>query len=135
MPVLALIWWMGELAAINEVQQYAVVGLIQAMIVALLGINVIRVIWFPILYLLFLVPTGEYLIAPMQHFATHFVDVCLNLLRIPHYTEGTTFELTNGRFEIAEACAGLRFLIATVTLGRAVFLYDVPQGLIRSRCS
>jgi exosortase A len=116
-PVLGLLWWMGQLAAINEVQQYAVVGMIQVLIVALLGLNVARLIWFPILYLLFLVPTGEYLIAPMQRFATHFVDVSLNLLNIAHYTEGTTFELTNGRFEIAEACAGLRFLIATVTLG------------------
>jgi len=116
-PLLGLLWWMGQLAAINEVQQYAIVGMMQVLIVALLGLNVARLIWFPILYLLFLVPTGEYLIAPMQRFATHFVDVSLNLLNIPHFTEGTTFELTNGRFEIAEACAGLRFLIATVTLG------------------
>ena len=116
-PFLTLGWWAGELAAINEVQQYAVVGIMQALIVALLGINIIRVIWFPVLYLLFLVPTGEYLIVPMQHFATRFVDVSLNMLGIIHYTEGTVFELTNGRFEIAEACAGLRFLIATVTLG------------------
>jgi exosortase A len=117
MPVLTLVWWMGELAAINEVQQYAVVGMMQVLIVALLGINVVRAIWFPVFYLLFLVPTGEYLIVPMQHFATRFVDVSLNLLGIVHYTEGTTFELTSGRYEIAEACAGLRFLIATVTLG------------------
>lgn len=117
MPVLGLVWWMGQLAAINEVQQYAIVGMMQTLIVALLGINIARLIWFPVFYLLFLVPTGEYLIAPMQRFATHFVDISLNLLNIPHYTEGTTFELTNGRFEIAEACAGLRFLIATVTLG------------------
>jgi EpsI family protein len=85
--------------------------------VTLLGVNVIRLIWFPVLYLLFLVPTGEYLIVPMQNFAAHFVDVSLTILGIAHYTDGTTFELTNGRFEIAEACAGLRFLIATVTLG------------------
>jgi exosortase A len=116
-PLFTLGWWLGELAAINEVQQYAVVGIMQALIVALLGVNVVRLIWFPVLYLLFLVPTGEYLIVPMQNFATHFVDVSLNILGIIHYTEGTTFELTNGRFEIAEACAGLRFLIATVTLG------------------
>jgi len=116
-PFLTLGWWIGELSAINEVQQYAVVAIMQALIVALLGVNIIRVIWFPILYLLFLVPTGEYLIVPMQQFATHFVDASLNILGIIHYTEGTTFELTNGRFEIAEACAGLRFLIATVTLG------------------
>jgi exosortase A len=117
MPVLGLMWWVGQLSAINEVQQYAIVGMMQVLIVALLGLNIARLIWFPILYLVFLVPTGEYLIVPMQRFATHFVDVSLTWLNISHYTEGTTFELTNGRFEIAEACAGLRFLIATVTLG------------------
>ena len=131
MPLLALGWWMGQLAAINEVQQYAVVGLIQALIVALLGIGVIRLIWFPVLYLLFLVPTGEYLIVPMQNFATHFVDVSLNILGIPHYTEGTSFELTNGRFEIAEACAGLRFLIATVTLG-VLFSYMMFRKIYKT---
>jgi exosortase A len=130
-PLLGLVWWMGQLAAINEVQQYAVVGMMQVLIVAFLGLNVARLIWFPILYLLFLVPTGEYLIGPMQRFATHFVDVSLNLLKIPHYTEGTTFELTNGRFEIAEACAGLRFLIATVTLG-VLFSYMMFRKIYKA---
>lgn len=123
-PFLLVLWWLGELSAINEVRQYAVVALFQVMIATLLGVEVLRLIWFPVLFLLFMVPTGEYLIAPMQHFATRFVDICLNLLHIPHYTEGTTFELTNGRFEIAEACAGLRFLVATVTLG-VLFSYLV----------
>ena len=121
-PFLVLLWWLGELSTINEVRQYAIVALIQVTILALLGPRVVRVIWFPVFFLLFLVPTGEYLITPMQQFATRFVDIALNLLKIPHYTEGTTFELTNGRFEIAEACAGLRFLIATVTLG-VLFCY------------
>jgi exosortase A len=123
-PLLGLMWWMGQLSAINEVQQYAVVGILQTLIVAMLGLNIVRVIWFPVLYLIFLVPTGEYLIAPMQRFAAHFVDICLTFLHIPHYVQGTLFDLTNGRFEIAEACAGLRFLIATVTLG-VLFSYMI----------
>jgi exosortase A len=130
-PLLILVWWLGELSAINEVRQFAVVAFIQVVIVALLGIDIVRIIWFPILYLIFLVPTGEYLIAPMQRFATHFVDVSLNIAGIPHYTEGTTFELTNGRFEIAEACAGLRFLIATVTLG-VLFSYLMFRKLYKT---
>jgi exosortase A len=127
-PLLSAGWWLGELAAINEVQQFAIIGIIQTLIVVLLGIQVGRLIWFPLFYMLFLVPTGEYLIDPMQRFATHFVDVSLNILNIPHYTEGTTVELTNGRFEIAEACAGLRFLIATVTLG-VLFSYMMFRQL------
>lgn len=127
---LAALWWLGELSAVNEVTQYAVVGLIITAIVALLGLKIVRQIWFPVFFLLFLVPTGEYLITPMQRFATRFVDVGLNLLGIPHFTEGTIIELTNGRFEIAEACAGLRFLIATVTLG-VLFAYLMYHSIFK----
>lgn len=116
-PVPLLLWWMGELAAINEVRQFAIVGLIQVAIVAMLGLRVYRQIWFAALYLFFLVPAGQYLIAPMQRFAAGFADIFLTLFGVPHHTEGTLIELTNGTFEVAEACAGLRFLIATVALG------------------
>jgi len=122
LPPLLALWWVGELSTINEVRQFAVIAIIEVIIVAMLGVRVYRVIWFAALYLFFLVPTGEYLIGPMQRFATHFTDAALNLIGIPHYTEGTVIELTNGRFEIAEACAGLRFLIATVALG-VLFAY------------
>jgi exosortase A len=113
---LLLLWWAGEILTINEVRQFAVIAMIQVLIVAVLGLAVSRILWFPILYLIFLVPTGEYLIVPMQHFAASFVSLCLTALGVPFFREGTLFELTNGRFQIAEACAGLRFLIATTTL-------------------
>jgi len=122
LPVLLFVWWMGELATINEVRQFAIVGLIEVAIAAMLGFRAYRLLWFPALYLFFLVPTGQYLIEPMHHFAVRFTDVSLNLLNVPHHREGTLFELTTGSFEIAEACAGLRFLIATVALG-ALFAY------------
>jgi exosortase A len=122
LPVLVFAWWVGELSTINELRQFAVVGLLQVAIAAMLGFRVYRQIWFSALYLFFLVPTGQYLVVPMQHFAAQFVDVSLNLLQIPHHREGTLFELSNGSYEIAEACAGLRFLIATVALG-VLFAY------------
>ncbi|HTE43570.1 MAG TPA: exosortase A [Steroidobacteraceae bacterium] len=116
-PPLLLLWLMGKYATINEVRQFAVVGLIQIAVFTTLGAQVYRTILFPVLYLFFLVPVGQYLVAPMQDFATRFTDISLTLLGVPHYTEGTLIELATGRFEIAEACAGLRFMIATVTLG------------------
>ena len=122
LPPLLLMWWLGEISTINEVRQFAVIAIVQIAILIALGTAVYRVIWFPVLYLFFLVPTGEYLIGPMQSFATSFTDASLNLLGVPHYTEGSVIELTNGRFQIAEACAGLRFLIATVALG-VLFAY------------
>lgn len=116
-PVILLIWVAAKLATINEVRQLAVVALIQVALLAMLGTRIYRMILFPALFLFFLVPMGQYLIGPMQQFATWFTDNGLTLMGVPHYTEGTLIELANGRFEIAEACAGLRFLIATITLG------------------
>jgi exosortase A len=116
-PPILLVWLAAKFATINEVRQFAVVALVQVAILTMLGTRIYRRILFPVLFLFFLVPVGQYLIAPMQRFAAKFTDIGLTLLGVPHYTEGTLIELANGRYEIAEACAGLRFLIATMTLG------------------
>ena len=122
LPVILFVWWMGELSTINELKQFAIVGMVIAAIFAMLGRQVFRAIWFPALYLFFMVPTGQYLIAPMQRFATKFTDVGLTLLGVPHFTHGAFIDVSNGIFEVAEACAGLRFMIATVALG-VIFAY------------
>lgn len=107
----------GSLADINEIRQFAMIGYVQVIIIALFGPQIYRRISFPCLYLFFLVPTGEYLIPPLQDITTRFVATGLGLLSVPFHVVGNTFELPTGRYEIAEACAGLRFLIATVAVG------------------
>jgi exosortase A len=115
--LLIFVWLAGYFAMINEVRQFSMVAMIVVAILTILGRDVFRVVAFPALYLFFLVPFGQYLIAPMQQFTTWFTDLGLNVLAVPHFTEGTVIELPNGRFEIADACAGLRFLTATIALG------------------
>lgn len=116
LPVMAAAF-VGALAAINELEQLALIAFVQVLALSLLGPKVYRVVLFPALYLFFLVPMGEYLIGPLQRFTTWFIDQGLTLLGILHYTEGNIIELANGRFQVAEACAGLRFLIATIAVG------------------
>ena len=115
-PPLVLASLVAELARVNEIEQLAFIGLLQVLILALLGLEVYRRILFPSLFLFFLVPMGEYLILPLQHFTTHFISAGLTLLGIPHYTEVNLIQLSNGDYEVAEACAGLRFLIATIAV-------------------
>ena len=116
LPVL-LFWALGKFASITEARQFAMIGFVEIFIAAILGWAVFRKIAFACLYLVFLVPTGQYLIPYLQDITAKFVEVGLNALSIPFYREGTVFDLVNGRYEIAEACAGLRFLVATVALG------------------
>jgi exosortase A len=129
-PALLLFWFLAKLATINEARQIAFIGLVQIAILTMLGPRVYRTVLFPVLFLFFLVPVGQYLIPPMQRFATWFTDIGLTILGIVHYTEGTVIEVTTGKFEIAEACAGLRFLVATVTLG-VLFAYLAFRSWIK----
>ena len=116
LPVIAASF-VGALASINEIVQLSFIAFVQVLALAILGPQVYRRILFACLFLFFLVPMGEYLITPLQRFTTWFIDVWLNLLGILHYTEGNVIQLTNGSYQVAEACAGLRFLIATIAVG------------------
>ncbi len=119
---LGLVWYLGHQMAINEAQQFMLMSMVQVLIFAMFGWSVYRIILFPALFLFFLVPTGEYLVPPLQSFTTWFITLFLDLLQIPYFVEGTIIELASGRYQVEEACAGLRFLIATVALG-ALFAY------------
>jgi exosortase A len=127
---LAGLWLFGQLVGILEIEQVAVIGMIQVAMLTALGWPVYRMILFPALFLFFLVPTGEYLIGPLQRFTTGFIAIGLDLFGIPAYIEGTLIELGNGNFQVAEACAGLRFLIATVVIG-ALFAHLYYRRLFK----
>jgi len=67
----------------------------------------------PLMFLFFLVPTGYFLVPPLQSITADIAVAGLRLARVPLFRDGYLIEIPAGSFEIAEACAGLRFLIAT----------------------
>ncbi|MCB1768201.1 MAG: exosortase A [Candidatus Competibacteraceae bacterium] len=113
-------WLAAEVAQVAVVQQLAVAGILQAAVYALLGWNVVWAIAFPLAYLLFAVPVGEALLPPLQQITAWFTVEGLRLTGIPVLWEGLHIIIPSGNFEVAEACSGLRYLIASVALG---FLY------------
>jgi exosortase A len=112
-----LVWLFAERMQILEGRQLTAMTLFQIFIVAVLGLRVWRISAFAILYLYFLVPSGAFLTLPMQEFAARFAVKGVELLGIPVYSNGLDIEVPGARFTVAEACAGLRFLIASVALG------------------
>jgi exosortase A len=116
LPV-GLVWLFAANAQIMEGRQLAAMTLFELFVLAVLGFQVWRVSAFALLYLYFLVPSGAFLTAPMQDFAARFAVRGVELLGIPVYSNGLNIEVPGARFTVAEACAGLRFLIASVALG------------------
>lgn len=130
LAAMGLLWLIGNLAAFKEAQHFALVGMIQGVLLAVLGGAVYRALAFPFLYLFFMVPTGEFLVPPLQDFTAGFTVMGLRLLGIPVFLDGVFIQIPNGLFEVAEACAGLRFLIATLAFG-ALFAHLVYRSWTR----
>ena len=112
-----LLWLLGDLADANVVRQFGFVILLQGCLLTILGKRVVLALIFPIFYMIFLIPFGDFLIPALQDFTLDFVVGMLNLLNIPVFVEGLYLSIPAGDFHVAEACAGLRFLVATVALG------------------
>jgi len=117
MAALGFIWLLGDLAEVQAVRQYAFVLMIPLTAWAILGARVTRAIAFPLAFLAFAVPFGEFLLPPLMSFTADFTVTALQLTGIPVYREGLYFTVPTGTWSVVEACSGLRYLIASLTLG------------------
>lgn len=110
-------WVLARLTGVAVVEQAAFVAVVVTVMAALVGGQVARFLAFPLLFLFFAVPMGEDLIPPMMEFTATFTVEALRLTGIPVYREGLWFSLPSGNWSVVEACSGVRYLIASVTLG------------------
>lgn len=120
LPVLLLFgfgWLLAYLARVLVVQQYALVAMIPVLVWIILGLRVTRTLTFPLGFLFLAVPMGEFLVPYMMDFTADFTVTALQLTGIPVYREGTFFTIPSGQWSVVEACSGLRYLIASLTLG------------------
>ncbi len=113
----AFIWLLGDLAAVNALTQLALVTLLVLTVPALLGMAVARCIRFALLFLFFAVPLGEFMMPQMMAWTADFTVLALRLSGIPVFREGLQFVIPWGNWSVVEACSGIRYLIASVTVG------------------
>ncbi len=135
MPILALaavplvmVWLAAERLGIMEGRQLVAVAFLQVLFMAVFGWRLWWLLSGPLLYLFFAVPFGEFLTLKLQDVTTDFVRYALPMVGIPAYIDGYIIEIPEGTFFIAQACAGLRFLIAAIAFGAlyALLMYRSP---------
>jgi exosortase A len=113
----AAAWLVAKAGEVLVIQQYAMTAMIPAVVLALAGRQVVRAAAFPLAFLFFAVPVGEALIPPLMEWTAGFVVTALQLSAIPVYREGLYFTIPSGNWSVVEGCSGLRYLIASVTVG------------------
>lgn len=111
------VWLAADLIEVLVVQQWAVVGILICAIWSILGNHVTSKMLFPILFLLLMVPFGEDFVPFLMEYTATFAVGMLRLTGISVYREGLHFTLTSGNWSVVDACSGIRYLIASITLG------------------
>ncbi|HKT85383.1 MAG TPA: exosortase A [Novosphingobium sp.] len=111
------LWMIGAISGLDLARQAGAAAMLGAMVPLLLGPRVATGLLFPLSYLAFLVPFGEELVKVLQ---TVTADITVALTRasgIPAAVDGVFIDTPAGLFEVAEACSGIKFLIAMAAFG------------------
>lgn len=130
--VCMIAWTVASAAGVQSGMQFALVGMIQGAVFTVLGWRLVRAMLFPLMFLFFAVPFGDFLIPSLQDLTAVMVVEGLRLISIPVYIDGVFLSIPTGNFEVAEACSGVRFLIATIALGALFANLSFRTSLRRS---
>jgi len=114
---LSVLWMFSAVVDVQVVMQFSVIMMLPAIVGALFGIKTLKKFAFPLFFLLFAVPFGEFLIPKLQDITALITVWGLELTGIPVFQEGLYISIPSGDFEVAVACSGIRYLIASLALG------------------
>jgi exosortase A len=110
------LWIAGRASGINLFAHAGAVGALQGVIITVLGPRVSLLLALPICLAVFLVPFGDEMVPALQDI-TAKIAIALTLWSgIPAVIDGIYIDTPVGLFIVAEACSGVKFLIAMVTL-------------------
>jgi exosortase len=124
-----LLYGLGTSWLVNFAAALSMLVVLAGLSLYLFGPAVTRALWFPLAYLLYMIPLPKisiiyitfWLKLLVASLAADFVEV----IGIPVLLDGAYLTLPNGVVEIENACSGLRSLIALTSLG-AVYAYLAP---------
>lgn len=110
------LWLAGRAADINLIAHAGAVGALQGVVIAAIGPRASTLLALPICFGVFLVPFGDEIIPPLQTITAEITIRLTIWSGVPAQMDGIYIDTPVGLFIVAEACSGVRFLIAMVTL-------------------
>ncbi len=111
------LWWAGRASGINLIAHAGAVGALQAAVVSVLGLRAALLMALPLAFATFLVPFGDEIIPPLQFITADIAIALTHWSGVEASVAGIHIHTPAGLFIVAEACSGVKFLIAMVTLG------------------
>jgi exosortase len=113
----------------------ALLPVIAGIVLFLFGWGHLRILGFPIAFLLLMIPIPAILFNqvafPLQLLASRLGEWAIAVVGIPVLREGNVLVLPHTTLEVAEACSGIRSLVSLVTLGFVYGYFMDPRAWVR----
>lgn len=113
----------------------AILPVIAGIVLFLLGWAHLRILVFPIAFLLLMIPIPAIIFNqiafPLQLIASRLGEWAIAAVGIPVLREGNVLTLAHTSLEVAEACSGIRSLVSLITLGIVYGYFMDPRGWVR----
>ncbi len=126
---------LGNIGAELFLMRVSMLVVLTGLVLYLLGWQYLRVLAFPLLFLLFMIPLPAIVLNavafPLQLLAAKLSTYSLQLVNLPVYREGNIIFLPHTTLEIVEACSGIRSLVSLAAL--AVVFACVTQSRLVKR--
>ncbi len=115
-----LLLLLGTLSTLYILVQYAFLITLVGVILSLFGWSVIRLIWVPLFFLIFMIPLPPFLYnglsQELQLISSQLGVAVIRLFSIDVYLEGNMIDLGTYQLQVVEACSGIRYLMALTSI-------------------
>jgi len=112
---------LGLMSAVVTISEYAMVMVIWGLALAAVGTTGMRLLWVPLIYLIFMVPLPNFIETRMTTglmlISSEIGVQVIRLAGLPVYLEGNVIDLGTYKLQVAEACSGMRYLFPLMSFG------------------
>lgn len=116
-----LVFLLSTITGIIELAGFAMYGAVLAVVYSVGGSPVMKLLWFPILYLAFIFPPPDQVVAvitqPLKIWISEAAVEMLYAVGYPVARSGVTIQIAQYQLLVAAACAGLNSLISLTAIG------------------
>ncbi len=113
---LLLLYFVSRVSNIIETEGFLMYGLLVATLFSFVGLKGIKMMWFPLIYMLFVFPPPESIIWVVTNWLkvglSETAVWLLHLLGYPIASAGVTIQIGQYQLLVADACSGLNSLIS-----------------------
>jgi exosortase len=130
-----LVWTAGLLGAELFLTRVSLIGVIAGTIWFVWGWPHLRILVFPVLFLLLMIPLPAILFNqiafPLQLLASQAGEFVISTAGVPVLREGNVLVLPSRTLEVAEACSGIRSLVSLLMLAIVLGYFTEPRPGVR----